>query len=43
VCDEAAMDASIRDVIARAPRLTYTGHDEQPFALEQLETAFVGR
>ena len=43
VCDEAAMDASIRDVIARAPRLTYTGHDEQPFALEQLEAAFVGR
>lgn len=40
VCDEDAMDASIRAVIAREPRLTYTGHDAQPFTLEQLRRAF---
>ena len=40
VCDEDAMTASIMSVIARAPRLTYTGHYEQPFTLEQLESAF---
>jgi glyoxylase-like metal-dependent hydrolase (beta-lactamase superfamily II) len=40
VCDEDAMAASIRGVIARAPRLTYTGHDAQPFTLEQLKAAF---
>jgi glyoxylase-like metal-dependent hydrolase (beta-lactamase superfamily II) len=40
VSDEAAMDASIRDVLARRPRLTYTGHDEKPFSLEQLTEAF---
>jgi glyoxylase-like metal-dependent hydrolase (beta-lactamase superfamily II) len=42
VSDEDAMDASIRAVIARAPRLTYTGHDAQPFTLEQLRAAFAG-
>ena len=40
VADEAEMDASIRALVARRPRLTYTGHDEQPFTLEQLEAAF---
>jgi hydroxyacylglutathione hydrolase len=40
VCDEDAMDASIHSVIARTPRLTYTGHDEQPFTLKQLQAAF---
>lgn len=40
VCDEDAMDASIRSVIAREPRLTYTGHDTRPFTLEQLKAAF---
>ena len=40
MCDEDAMTASIRDVIARGPRLTYTGHDERPFVLEQLKSAF---
>jgi glyoxylase-like metal-dependent hydrolase (beta-lactamase superfamily II) len=40
VCDEVAMDASIRAVIARQPRLTYTGHDSQPFTLEQLRASF---
>lgn len=42
VCDEQAMDASIRAVIAREPRLTYAGHDAQPFTLEQLRAAFGG-
>lgn len=42
VCDEDAMTASIRAVVARAPRVIYTGHDEQPFTLEQLEDAFAG-
>jgi glyoxylase-like metal-dependent hydrolase (beta-lactamase superfamily II) len=40
VSDEAAMAASIRSVLARRPRLVYTGHDAQPFTLEQLEDAF---
>ena len=40
VCDEDAMTASITSVVARGPRLTYTGHDEQPFTLEQLKAAF---
>jgi hydroxyacylglutathione hydrolase len=40
VCEEDAMSASIRSVVARRPRLTYTGHDEHPFTLEQLEAAF---
>jgi hydroxyacylglutathione hydrolase len=40
VADEAAMDASIQAVLERKPRLTYTGHDDQPFTLEQLESAF---
>jgi len=43
VCDEDAMTASIRGVIARGPRLTYTGHDEEPFTLGQLEAAFADR
>ena len=34
------MDASIKTVLARRPRLVYTGHDEKPFTLEQLEAAF---
>ena len=38
--DDAAMDASIHEVVRRRPRLTYTGHDVQPFTLEQLEDAF---
>jgi hydroxyacylglutathione hydrolase len=42
VFDERAMDASIRAVIAREPRLTYTGHDAQPFTLEQLRESFRG-
>lgn len=39
VSDEAAMDASIRRVLARRPRSVYTGHDEEPFSLEQLTDA----
>jgi hydroxyacylglutathione hydrolase len=42
VSDEAAMDASIREVLRRGPRLTYSGHDAQPFTLAQLEEAFGG-
>lgn len=40
VCDEDAMSASIRCVIARAPDRIYTGHDEKPFSLEQLIATF---
>ena len=40
VSDPEAMDASIATVIARAPRLVYTGHDPEPFTLEQLRAAF---
>lgn len=40
VSDHDAMDSSIRAVIARAPRLAYTGHDAEPFSLEQLRAAF---
>jgi glyoxylase-like metal-dependent hydrolase (beta-lactamase superfamily II) len=40
VCDEDAMSASIQAVMDRRPRLTYTGHDERPFTLAQLELAF---
>jgi glyoxylase-like metal-dependent hydrolase (beta-lactamase superfamily II) len=40
VSDEPAMDASIRDVLARQPHRIYTGHDETPFSLEQLTDAF---
>ena len=40
VCDEEAMEASIREVIAREPRLVHTGHDREPFTLEQLSEAF---
>jgi glyoxylase-like metal-dependent hydrolase (beta-lactamase superfamily II) len=40
VSDEDAMDASIREIIARAPRLTYTGHDAHPFTLAELREAF---
>ena len=40
VCDEAAMDESIREIIARAPNRVFTGHDAQPFTLEQLKAAF---
>jgi glyoxylase-like metal-dependent hydrolase (beta-lactamase superfamily II) len=40
VCDEDAMSASIRCVIARAPDRIYTGHDENPFSLEQLIATF---
>lgn len=40
VCDQEAMDASIDAVIARSPRLTYTGHDAEPFSLEQLHAGF---
>jgi hydroxyacylglutathione hydrolase len=40
VSDDEAMDESIRAVITRGPRLTYTGHDDHPFTLEQLEAAF---
>jgi glyoxylase-like metal-dependent hydrolase (beta-lactamase superfamily II) len=40
VCDEDAMDLSIREVIARRPRLVYTGHDTQPFSLEEMTSAF---
>lgn len=42
VCDEEAMDTSIRALVARQPRLTYTGHDTEPFTLEQLRAAFGG-
>lgn len=38
--DDAAMDASILEVVSRRPRLTYTGHDVQPFTLEQLRDTF---
>jgi glyoxylase-like metal-dependent hydrolase (beta-lactamase superfamily II) len=38
--DEAVMDESIRGVLRRRPRLTYTGHDLQPFTFEQLTQAF---
>jgi glyoxylase-like metal-dependent hydrolase (beta-lactamase superfamily II) len=40
VCDEDAMDASIQAVVARGPRLVYTGHDREPFTLAQLTAAF---
>ena len=40
VYDLTAMDESIRAIIARRPRLTHTGHDIAPFALEQLREAF---
>jgi hydroxyacylglutathione hydrolase len=40
VSDEDAMEASIRLVLARRPHTVHTGHDEGPFTLEQLETAF---
>jgi len=40
VSDEAAMEASIRYVLSQRPRRTYTGHDETPFTLEQLTSAF---
>ena len=40
VCDQAAMDASIEAVIARSPQATYTGHDAEPYSLEQLRAAF---
>jgi glyoxylase-like metal-dependent hydrolase (beta-lactamase superfamily II) len=40
VCDEDAMSTSIRAVVARRPRLTYAGHDAQPFTLAQLDEAF---
>ena len=40
VCDEEAMEASIREVIARGPRLVHTGHDRGPFTLKQLTEAF---
>ena len=40
VSDRNAMDASIRAVIRRAPRLVYTGHDAEPFTLQQLLAAF---
>lgn len=40
VSDEAAMDASIAAVLARAPRRVFTGHDMESFTFEQLATAF---
>ena len=40
VSDYDAMDASIGAVIGRAPRLVYTGHDAEPFSLDQLLAAF---
>jgi hydroxyacylglutathione hydrolase len=40
VSDEAAMDASIRMVLARRPRRVFTGHDLEPFTLQQLANAF---
>lgn len=42
VADEDAMGASVSAVVAHTPRLTYTGHDEHPFTLEQLHEAFGG-
>jgi glyoxylase-like metal-dependent hydrolase (beta-lactamase superfamily II) len=38
--DDDAMDASIRAVIARAPQRVFTGHDREPFTLQQLVEAF---
>jgi glyoxylase-like metal-dependent hydrolase (beta-lactamase superfamily II) len=38
--DDAVMDASIRQLLTKRPRLTYTGHDAAPFTLDQLEAAF---
>jgi glyoxylase-like metal-dependent hydrolase (beta-lactamase superfamily II) len=40
VSDEDAMEASIRAVIARAPKRVFTGHDEKPFTLQQMQIAF---
>lgn len=40
VCDEVAMDESIRGLIARAPARVFTGHDARPFTLDELKTAF---
>jgi hydroxyacylglutathione hydrolase len=40
VCDDRAMDASIAAIMARSPRLVYTGHDVAPFTLEQMRAAF---
>jgi glyoxylase-like metal-dependent hydrolase (beta-lactamase superfamily II) len=40
VSDEAAMDASIKAVLARSPRHVFTGHDAKPFTLDQLTKAF---
>lgn len=40
VSDQAAMDASIAAIIARAPRRVFTGHDLEPFTLEQMLAAF---
>jgi hydroxyacylglutathione hydrolase len=42
VCDEQAMDASIRAIIERSPRRVHTGHDGEPFTLEQMRAAFPG-
>jgi hydroxyacylglutathione hydrolase len=38
--DDEQMDDSIRALVAMKPRLAYTGHDQAPFTLEQLEEAF---
>jgi len=38
--DDDAMEASIREVIARGPRRVFTGHDREPFTLQQLTDAF---
>jgi glyoxylase-like metal-dependent hydrolase (beta-lactamase superfamily II) len=43
VCDDDAMSASIAAVLARRPRLTYTGHDAKPFTLAQMQAAFGAR
>lgn len=40
VCDEDAMSESIRYVLARRPRRTFSGHDESPFSLDELTDAF---
>jgi glyoxylase-like metal-dependent hydrolase (beta-lactamase superfamily II) len=40
VSDEDAMDASIQAVLARNPRRVFTGHDAEPFTLDQLTSAF---
>jgi glyoxylase-like metal-dependent hydrolase (beta-lactamase superfamily II) len=40
VCDDEAMSDSLRSVLAREPRRTFTGHDEVPFSLDQLVDAF---